>query len=150
MIFQNIWWVILILQLSPPQSKPIHLETSVLLFYFCVFLWQDIKSENDNMLNEWAHRILGCTRTAGLYFCFWRDNRTLNGRDHEEIKRKSNEPSSLLLLTHTESLQVCKGGDWKAVGDFWKMKNSTVRKGPNKTWRVGALLKNRAAPVKSY
>lgn len=35
MIFQNIWWAILILQLSPPWSKPIHLETSVLLFYFC-------------------------------------------------------------------------------------------------------------------
>lgn len=42
----------------------------------------------------------------------------LMGEIMKKIKRKSNEPSRLLLLMHTESLQVCKGGDGKAIGDF--------------------------------
>lgn len=103
MIFLNIWWAILILQLSPPWSEPIHLETSVLLFYFCVFLWQDIKSENDNMLNEWTHSIFDYTRADGAHFGFWQENRMLNGGNLDDVmKRKGNEPPCVLLLMHKQ------------------------------------------------
>jgi hypothetical protein len=37
-------------------------------------------------------------------------------------------------------------------GDFWKLKNSTVRKGPSRTWSMegGALGRIGAGPGKTY
>ena len=71
MIFQNIWWAILILQLSPPRSKPIHLETSVLLFYFreCLSLtrrnvWKRQYAKWMDPSYIWLHK--GCWSTLQI------------------------------------------------------------------------------------